>query len=623
MVPQFRPVVIGVVAAYCRGNDRLLGGRRVRLLGRTTMPWSADTVAGADAGPLAPRWRRLGLAWVAVTLPVTTAVSAFADTPASYVAVLILGAFSPYTLPGIVVGHRATRRAAPIDRLGYRLLHVGLLVSVALGAAGLVGLALGSDAVLAAGVPIVAVAGAALVGGLAVVVRRRSGQQALSVDVVETLAAVVAVAAPGVVLWWPDIVGAEHAWFAVKASVAFLFTVAATYWVALLRARLGPGPWGPLERWEVAAGVVAVLTGTATAALQVAQGVSGFTLPAPPLVALTALCASTYLLIPLNAPVLIRDGFAGVPPEAQVRSGWLPTVVPLAGIAALLAAIAAVADRRPWAVPFGLGVLAVLAVLAAVRQVATLRETRRLYREVEVTAGERRRLLTELLERQVDERRSVAVHLHQQAMSAYASFATLTAANRPPAMAAQVSALVGDDLRRRAEDLHDLVQSMRSRSGAGGGAALVAPVRAFLTTLYGDRPSPRLTVTVADGLVLDWVGETVLLQVVHEALRNVRDHSSASRVDVDVSTAGGVAVLRVADDGRGFDLATPGGDGIAVMRAAAAVIDGSVTVDAAPGRGTTVVARLGPAPAGAGPGDGPGGGRPALRSVPRPAGPAG
>jgi hypothetical protein len=604
------------------------------------MPWSDGgaraPVAGTDAGSVAPRWRRLGIAWVAVTLPVTTAVSAFADTPTSYVVVLILGAFSPYTLPGVVAGLHAVRRAAPIDRLGYRLLHAGLLVSVALGASGLVGLALGSEAVLATGAPILAVAGAALVGGLAVVVRRRSGQQALSVDVVETLAAVVAVAAPGVVLWWPDIVGAEHAWFTVMASVAFLFTVAATYWVALLRARLGPGPWGPLERWEVAAGVVAVLAGTATAALQVAQGVSGFTLPAPPLVALTALCASTYLLIPLNAPAAIRDGFAGVPPEAQVRSGWLPTAVPLAGIAALLAAIAAVADSRPWAVPFGLGVLAVLAVLTAVRQVATLRETRRLYREVEVAAGERRRLLTELLERQVDDRRSVAVHLHQQAMSAYASFATLTTAERAPGMVAQVSALVGDDLRRRAEDLHDLVQSMRSRSGAGapgtagppgpggppagGGAALVAPVRAFLTTLYGDRTPPRLTVTVADGLVLDWVVETVLLQVTHEALRNVRDHSGAARVDVDVFAVDGVAVLEVADGGRGFEVgATPEGDGIAVMRAAVGVIDGSLTVDAAHGRGTAVVARLGPAP-GWGPG---GGGRPVLRSVPRLPDPAG
>jgi signal transduction histidine kinase len=367
--------------------------------------------------------------------------------------------------------------------------------------------------------------------------------------------------------------------------------------------------------------------------------VSGFTLPAPPLVALTALCASTYLLIPLNAPAVIRDGFAGVPPEAQVRSGWLPTAVPLAGIAALLAATAAVADSRPWAVPFGFGVLAVLAVLAAVRQVATLRETRRLYREVEVAAGERRRLLTELLERQVDDRRSVAVHLHQQAMSAYASFTTLTTAERAPGTVAQVSALVGDDLRRRAEDLHDLVQSMRSRSGAGtpgtaglsgpsgapgppagGGAALVAPVRAFLTTLYGDRTPPRLTVTVADGLELDWVVETVLLQVAHEALRNVRDHSGAARVDVDVFAVDGVAVLEVADDGRGFEVgATPEGDGVAVMRAAVGVIDGSLTVDAAHGRGTAVVARLGPAP-GWGPG---GGGRPVLRSVPRLRDPAG
>jgi signal transduction histidine kinase len=99
------------------------------------------------------------------------------------------------------------------------------------------------------------------------------------------------------------------------------------------------------------------------------------------------------------------------------------------------------------------------------------------------------------------------------------------------------------------------------------------------------------------------VVETVLLQIVQEALHNVWRHSDATRVDIVIAptepTAAAVqaATVRITDDGAGFDTTTAReGAGIATMRASAAVVEGSFTIDAAPGAGTTISARLGPGP---------------------------
>jgi signal transduction histidine kinase len=568
-------------------------------------------------GPLSPRWRRWGRLWVLATVPVTTVAGGLAHSVTTFALVEVFLAFGLYVVPGIVVGHLAVTGAAPTERLGYRLLHVGLLVTLGVGGEILAGLATGWGWLLSLTPAGFAAAGAALVGGLVVVARRRAGQQALSVDVAETLASVVAVAAPLAVLWWPSIVAAPDAWFTLSASVAFLFTVAAAYWVALLWVRLGPRPWDALEGWKVAAGAFAALVGTVTAGLHVALGVSEFTLPTGPLAGLCALCASTYLLIPLHAPVRMRDGFAGAPPEQQVRGGWLPTVGPLAGIAALLAATAAVAGERSWAVPFAFAIVTLLALLAAVRQVASMRETRSLYRHLEVTSAERRALLAQLLERSVDDRRAVVEQLHSQAMSAYASFTALAATDRPAAVVAQASAVVGADLRQRAESLHELVRSMRPRDGGRPGPQLIAPLRAYVATLYGERPAPALTVVVGDDLVLDWVVETVVLLITQEALQNVWRHSGAGAVEVDIRAGAGVVLVRVVDDGDGFDGATvPEAGGIATMRASAAVVDGEVSIASSPGRGTTVEARLGTHAAAPATVAGPS----ALRAVPPPLG---
>ena len=89
--------------------------------------------------------------------------------------------------------------------------------------------------------------------------------------------------------------------------------------------------------------------------------------------------------------------------------------------------------------------------------------------------------------------------------------------------------------------------------------------------------------------------EAALLRVAQEALANVRKHAAASQVTVTLSYLDDVAVLDVADDGAGFDQATAtaaGGVGLRAMRERVQQLGGSLTIESAPGEGTTIAVQL-------------------------------
>lgn len=79
-----------------------------------------------------------------------------------------------------------------------------------------------------------------------------------------------------------------------------------------------------------------------------------------------------------------------------------------------------------------------------------------------------------------------------------------------------------------------------------------------------------------------------LLSTLREALSNVARHAGASQVDIEVS-AGDDLVLRVRDDGRGFEATsvTPG-YGLRNMGDRARALDGQLDIGPAPKGGTLV-----------------------------------
>jgi len=78
-----------------------------------------------------------------------------------------------------------------------------------------------------------------------------------------------------------------------------------------------------------------------------------------------------------------------------------------------------------------------------------------------------------------------------------------------------------------------------------------------------------------------------------EALQNAAKHAGSDvRVVVEVNEQHGALVIRLSDDGPGFDVTAARGDGLASMRDRLAALGGSLEIDSGPGRGTTVSGRI-------------------------------
>jgi two-component system sensor histidine kinase UhpB len=84
--------------------------------------------------------------------------------------------------------------------------------------------------------------------------------------------------------------------------------------------------------------------------------------------------------------------------------------------------------------------------------------------------------------------------------------------------------------------------------------------------------------------------QIVVYRVVQEALNNVAEHAEANEVTVELRRADGRKMLRVTDDGRGFDDAAAASPGLGItgMRERARLAGGRLRVRSRPGRGTVV-----------------------------------
>ncbi|MFE4999320.1 GAF domain-containing sensor histidine kinase [Streptomyces mirabilis] len=86
--------------------------------------------------------------------------------------------------------------------------------------------------------------------------------------------------------------------------------------------------------------------------------------------------------------------------------------------------------------------------------------------------------------------------------------------------------------------------------------------------------------------------EEAVLRVAQEALHNALRHSGAGRVDVTLEKRGTGTVLRVSDDGSGFEptaIRAAGRHlGLVSMRDRSSGVGGTLSVESAPGKGTTI-----------------------------------
>ncbi|MFE9168715.1 GAF domain-containing sensor histidine kinase [Streptomyces kebangsaanensis] len=104
--------------------------------------------------------------------------------------------------------------------------------------------------------------------------------------------------------------------------------------------------------------------------------------------------------------------------------------------------------------------------------------------------------------------------------------------------------------------------------------------------------SARVTFTARGPRALPAAQEEAMLRVAQEALHNALRHARAEHVDVTLDRHGRGAVLRITDDGTGFDpraVRRAGRHlGLVSMRDRASGVGGRLTVESAPGKGTVI-----------------------------------
>ncbi len=149
------------------------------------------------------------------------------------------------------------------------------------------------------------------------------------------------------------------------------------------------------------------------------------------------------------------------------------------------------------------------------------------------------------------------------------------------------------DLAQQVDTLRDVLATV-APPAANGEQRLVAPLRAYVDSLYLDGCRPALDVTVDEDVVPDWTTEVIVLRIAQAAIDNVYRHAECSRIEVRVAARGRDVVVDIEDDGLGFDPSrATDGSGLSTMRMLARFIDGRVEVFSKPGQGTHVRAVLG------------------------------
>lgn len=214
---------------------------------------------------------------------------------------------------------------------------------------------------------------------------------------------------------------------------------------------------------------------------------------------------------------------------------------------------------------------------------------------VELSRRVAREALRRVVAGQEQERRRLALELHDETGQALTSVLL--------GLRALEDARDGAAMRRAASSLRELVvetlQDVRRLAVQLRPKALddfgLVPALEHLAGGFTDQTGIRVDVeSQLRGDRLPEEVETTLYRICQEALTNVVKHAAARRVSIVLLRRDGAATAVVEDDGQGFtpDVARADALGLEGMRERASLHGGTLTVETAPGAGTTIVAEV-------------------------------
>lgn len=242
------------------------------------------------------------------------------------------------------------------------------------------------------------------------------------------------------------------------------------------------------------------------------------------------------------------------------------------------------------------GLVTTIAVVV-VNDVLTRRQEARLRGRLAEVAAERQRVLDRVVRLLEVDRRRVATGLRRDAVDPLHELGALVQTaylSLPPgtALVAKESiAEIQDTLASRTRSLQRLAVAVHPPLLEDG---VVAALRTYAAELFGDRSGTLVQIDVDPAQPLGFASEIIIYRIAQEALDNVAAHATAPTVRVQVTNEGGAVLLRIEDDGVGFDPATTDdGAGFGIIRSLAELAGGSCTIESVPDRGTSITVVVG------------------------------
>jgi len=230
------------------------------------------------------------------------------------------------------------------------------------------------------------------------------------------------------------------------------------------------------------------------------------------------------------------------------------------------------------------------------RRVHTFELETKAYQEARV------RLLQRAIDASNEERERVAAAIHDGIVQDLAgltfslgAYANIEADSLGPEDRARLLELVSEGAetaRRATRDLRSLIIEIAPPKLRELG---LRPALEDLLINLGTGITTKLD--IEEGLILGESTNGLLYRVAQEAVRNSMKYSGADHLTVEVRGHGGDVVLRIVDDGRGFDPAEQahrleeGHVGLGLLQRTVADGGGSLRIESAPGRGTLVEIR--------------------------------
>lgn len=237
------------------------------------------------------------------------------------------------------------------------------------------------------------------------------------------------------------------------------------------------------------------------------------------------------------------------------------------------------------------------AVQRALRESAERRERQRAEDKLRKSLDQLRALTTYLQYVREEERTRIAREVHDELGQALTglkldlSWLASKLVRSGPPLQEKVKAMTGH--------LDETIQTVRRiatslRPGILDSLGLVAAIEWQANEFQTRTGIPCVVTTTVADTQWDQEFSTVYFRIFQETLTNVIRHAKATRVEVKLVEEGTQLVLSIKDNGRGIseeDMAGAKSNGLVGMRERAMLVHGDLTLQGAPGQGTTVTLR--------------------------------